>query len=350
MNKPSNNPICDIIIPVWNGLEHTQKCIERIIVNTDVNFRLIIVDNGSDIETNNYLRSLAQKKEVNNYTLIRNEKNLGFVRATNQGILTSSSSYVCLLNNDAYVTKDWLNRLIELAEQDSKFGIINPNWISEEPVDLDSQLKNLDRYRRQFLEVNDCMGFCMLIKREVIKKIGLLDEIFLLGGLEDSDYCKRAVFTGFRCLRAKDTLVIHRENTTFNKIEDWKQKRKINEEIFYKRWGRKRQIVFILDEVEFTSEISVIEKLRFLLSLARLGLRVHIWVILSPKSAILDKEFLIVNRINEHNNIKYFYFYYPSFKTPRLFYRGLFIGICFLKLLSRRKKRDENRFKAVFLN
>ena len=209
MNKPSNNPICDIIIPVWNGLEHTQKCIERIIVNTDVNFRLIIVDNGSDIETNNYLKSLAQKKEVNNYTLIRNEKNLGFVRATNQGILTSSSSYVCLLNNDAYVTKDWLNRLIELAEQDSKFGIINPNWISEEPVDLDSQLKNLDRYRRQFLEVNDCMGFCMLIKREVIKKIGLLDEIFWLGGLEDSDYCKRAVFTGFRCLRAKDTLVIH---------------------------------------------------------------------------------------------------------------------------------------------
>lgn len=345
-----NNIVCDIVIPVWNGLEHTRKCIERIIANTEVNFRLIIVDNGSDIKTENYLKSLAHKKDLNNFTLIRNEKNLGFVKATNQGILASNSPYVCLLNNDAYVTKNWLARMIELADNDPRFGIINPSWISEEPEDLDRQLQNLDKYRKQYLEVNDCMGFCMLIKREVIKTIGLLDEVFGLGGLEDSDYCKKAIFAGFRCLRAKDALVIHRENTTLNKIEGWKQKRKINEEIFYQRWGKKRQIVFILDEAEFSDEKLLMEKLRFLLSLARLGLRVHIWIILNPKSVILDKKFLAANGINEHNNIKYFYFYYPAFKSLKLLYRGLFIAICFLKLLSRWKKRDENRFKALFLN
>lgn len=344
-----NSPICDIVIPVWNGLEYTRKCVEKIIANTEINFRLIIVDNGSDIETKTYLENLCQKDNLN-FTLIRNEENLGFVKASNQGLHASRSPYVCLLNNDAFVTKNWLKRMIALANKNPQFGIVNPTWMADEPDNLEEQLEVLDRCRGQYLEVNDCMGFCMLIKREVIEKIGLLDEIFGLGGLEDSDYCKRAVFAGFRCLRAKDALVIHQENTTLNRIKDWREKRKVNEEIFYQRWPRRRQIVFILDELEFNEEKQLVERLKFLLSLARLGVRVHIWIILDPKSAILDKEYLSAKRINEHNNIKYFYFYYPPFNFLKSFYKGLFILVCFLKLLSRQKKRVVNRFKAVFLN
>ena len=55
--------VCDIIIPVWNNLDLTRNCAESVFKNTHFAFRLIIVDNGSDMPTADYLRSLANKKK-----------------------------------------------------------------------------------------------------------------------------------------------------------------------------------------------------------------------------------------------------------------------------------------------
>ena len=109
MNWQRNSSIVNIIIPVWNGLEHTRKCIDNIYANSGLNFKIIAIDNASDTPTKTYLEQL--NKEHSNFTLIRNEQNLGFIRASNQGLKLSKSPYSCLLNNDAYVTKNWLERL-----------------------------------------------------------------------------------------------------------------------------------------------------------------------------------------------------------------------------------------------
>ena len=86
---------CDIIIPVWNQLELTKECIEHVVKNTHYPYRFIIIDNGSEEQTAVYLKGLNRnsKPEV---TLIRNDSNLGYVKAVNQGLRASRADYVCV--------------------------------------------------------------------------------------------------------------------------------------------------------------------------------------------------------------------------------------------------------------
>ena len=86
---------CDIIIPVWNELESTKKCVEALKEHTRYPYRLIIVDNASDRPTREYLDGL--REVFQDFLLIRNNTNLGFVKAVNQGMVSSDNSYMCLL-------------------------------------------------------------------------------------------------------------------------------------------------------------------------------------------------------------------------------------------------------------
>ena len=99
---------CDIIIPVWNQYDFTKRAIEHIQRNTRYPYRLILIDNNSDEVTGDYLGRIAEqdKKAI----LIRNRENLGFVKATNQGLRASSAPYACLMNNDTAASSGWLTR------------------------------------------------------------------------------------------------------------------------------------------------------------------------------------------------------------------------------------------------
>jgi GT2 family glycosyltransferase len=316
---------------------------ESIVNSTYYPIRLIIIDNGSGKETEIFLKEFTSRDNIDSI-LIRNRTNQGFIRAINQGLEISSSPFVCLLNNDTVVTNNWLTKMINLAQSNSRIGIVNPIWYGQDGCSIEEYAKVLEKNVGQYMEVNDCMGFCMLIKREVIEKIGLLDEIFGRGGREDSDYSKRAILAGYRCIRTKDTFVFHRENTSFNRIGDWRRERVTNNKIFEQRWGKRKQIVFI-----FEKDISI-DKLKVSLSLARVGVRVHIWALLDRKSKILNKEYLQTKGINEHNNIKYFYFFFPQNYFLREIFKIVFYILCFLKLLSRRNKNEVNKYKAVFIS
>ena len=106
---------CDIIIPVWNELDATAECINSIVKHTHYPYRLVIIDNASDAPTRDYLRSLRDRKEIN-LELIRNERNLGFVKAVNQGIVLSDAPYLCIMNNDTVATAGWLEVMINAME------------------------------------------------------------------------------------------------------------------------------------------------------------------------------------------------------------------------------------------
>ena len=73
---------CDIIIPVWNQLEITRECLNSIFQNTDYPYRLIIIDNGSERKTGEYLNNLSTDKSMD-ILLVKNNKNIGFVKAAN---------------------------------------------------------------------------------------------------------------------------------------------------------------------------------------------------------------------------------------------------------------------------
>lgn len=245
---------CDIVIPVWDQLEVTKDCIASIVKNTETPFRLILIDNASGDETKRYLESLTHEKWLP-ATLIRNEKNLGFVRAVNQGIASSDADYICLLNNDTLVMKNWLGEMIAVAESRKDIGIVNPssNNLGQRPQKgepLELYAERIAVNSGESVELGAAIGFCMLIKREIIKEVGLFDEIYGMGNFEDTDFSRRAIKAGYKCVRACGAYVYHRENTSFSKVKAYDEDFKRNKEIFEFRWGKPKRIAYVLSCVD----------------------------------------------------------------------------------------------------
>ena len=211
---------CDIIIPIWNQLEFTRDCIDSVIRNTNYPYRIILVDNASDDETRLYLEGLRFKGQGPEIILIRNDVNAGFVKAVNQGLKISDAEYVCVLNNDTVAAPGWIRRMIDFAEAHNDVGLINPQCDGHGAMAIDEYAKSLERNKGIYMEMNQCQGFAMLVKREVIKKIGYLDEAFGIGGFDDTDYSMRAHKAGYRSVAIYDAYVYHRLHASFDKAGD----------------------------------------------------------------------------------------------------------------------------------
>ena len=250
---------CDIIIPVWNQLEATNECVDSIVKHTDYPYRLILIDNGSSAETAGYLRGLKERKDLE-AVLIRNDENLGFVKAVNQGIKASDGPYVCVMNNDTIATSGWLGEMVAVMEAKPEIGLLNPssNTSGQFPYknqSIDEYAAALRQFRGEIQELYTCRGFCMLIRRAVLDRLGLLDEIYHIGYFDDTDYCKRAQGANFRTARAKAAYVYHKENISFKDLENNKDLFKANEAIFFKRWGMPLRLGYFIDRVRSPERI-----------------------------------------------------------------------------------------------
>ncbi|MFH1996337.1 MAG: glycosyltransferase family 2 protein [Candidatus Omnitrophota bacterium] len=242
----------DLIIPVWNLLECTRDCIESIKRSTDYPYRLIVIDNGSDAETREYLSGL--KESFDDMVLIRNSENLGFVKAVNQGIVLSDAPYRCILNNDTIMTKGWLTELTGVMEANPEIGLLNPSSNTSGQragrTPIDRYAESLAAEKGNIQELYNARGFCMLVRRSVFEKLGPLDEIYHMGYFDDTDYCKRAQKIGFRTARAKGAYVYHRENRSFALRKDNSDLFRKNEEIFFSRWGRHLRVGYFISTIE----------------------------------------------------------------------------------------------------
>ncbi len=244
--------VCDIVIPVWNLKDYTERCIESIIKNTSYPYRLIMIDNGSEKETKDYLEGLKDDKRIKNYTLIRNEKNLGCTKAINQGMAVSNAEYVCLHNNDTVVMKGWLTEMVKVAGLSPDIGIVNTNSNNlglHKPWNL-SWEKFAEELREkrsgEYIEMTVAVGFCYLIKREVINKLGFLTEEFGLGNFEDTEYCIRALRYGYRTVLAVGSYVWHKEHASFDLVDNFEGMFTENQKKFYEMFGKPQRILYIL--------------------------------------------------------------------------------------------------------
>lgn len=267
---------CDIIIPVWNQLVHTRDCIEHVAGNTRYPYRLIVIDNGSEEPTKSYLAGLSiPGVEVR---IIRNESNLGFVKAVNQGFKVSDAPYVVLLNNDTIPAPGWLERLVEFAEKNPEIGIMNPVCDGHGSMAIEEYSRTLERNAGRYMEVNQCFGFCMLIRRSVIDKIGILDEAFGIGGYDDTDYCMRAHKAGYRCACVHSSYVYHKQHVSFKAMGDRQALVSHGQKEYFRKWLRHLRIGLAFPMGAGTGDAEVENLLKGLLCLAREWCWVNLWI------------------------------------------------------------------------
>ena len=231
--------VCDIIIPVWNRIDEISLCLESVFSQTLCRFRVIIIDDYSDRQTSEYLERFARQHESNTI-LIKNNTNRGYIKSINTGMKASSAEFVCLLNSDTIVAEGWLRHIMALANSSPLIGIINPNsnnsGLKMEGICIADIARKCAGGTAAAAELAAASGFCMVIKREVIDRIGFFDEIFGAGFFEDTDYSFRARHAGYLCIRALRSFVWHKQHASFNQKSDWEKTFNRNRDLFEKKW------------------------------------------------------------------------------------------------------------------
>ncbi|PRP54608.1 polypeptide N-acetylgalactosaminyltransferase [Bacillus halotolerans] len=234
-----------LIVLTYNQLALTKQCLESIWTHTDDGcIEVIVVDNGSHDGTQDYLKQIPSIKAI------FNETNEGFAKACNQGLEAASGDNVLFLNNDTVVTSHWLEPMIKLLYQDDKTGMVGPvsNYVSgPQQISVDyNSLEGIEAFSRRHCmqqrgksrSVLRLVGFCLLVKKEVLDKIGGFDERFEGGSFEDDDLCLRALQAGYQLKIALDSFVHHHGHATFSGNPDLSISRlyQVNRQTFIDKW------------------------------------------------------------------------------------------------------------------
>lgn len=222
-------PLVSIIVINWNGGEILRDCFNSLSKINYPNWELILVDNGS---TDGSEKLISGVKLIKNM-LLRNKKNLGFAKANNQGERKAKGKYILLLNNDTKVKKEFLSQIVKKMEENPSIGVIQPKiFLMGKAGFLDNCGSFLTRIGflhhwgfnekdglgfQEEREIFSAKGACMLIRREVIEKIGLFDNDFF-AYFEESDFCWRVWLIGFRVLFFPDAIIYHKLGYTIRRL------------------------------------------------------------------------------------------------------------------------------------
>lgn len=278
MSKVSQHK-CDIIVPLYNKIEFTKEFVHSLQANTDVPVRVIFIDNNSTDDTRNFLLSLRPIRHCH-FKIILNDENEGFIRAVNEGMKISEAPFICIANNDLIFTKRWLEEILDIFKKFPDIGLLNPNSNNlglkpEEGTSLNDFAEQLDgKYRGTMTEHPACVGFCMVLKRTVVDKIGGLSEEFIPMFFEDTDYSRRVVQAGFKIGVAKASYVWHHEHGSLSQLGPEQEKIYAQSEAtFIKKWGKPLRVAWVLSE-----EAQLQDALEDGIHLARYGNNVWFYV------------------------------------------------------------------------
>jgi len=225
-----DRPRLTIIVPVYSGIEATRDCLTSILQHRNpATDHLVVINDAAPDPV--MAPMLAQLSGVRNVFLLTNESNLGFVRTVNRGLRFAAGSDVLLLNADTVLFAGGLDELCRVAHAAAEIGTVtaisNNATIFSYPHPLRAGAALADAGWTELaaialaenagiaIDVPTGHGFCMLIKAEVVRRVGLLDEQFGRGYGEENDFCARAADLGYRHVAAAGVLVEHRESVSF---------------------------------------------------------------------------------------------------------------------------------------
>lgn len=218
------NPTVAIILLNWNDYRHTSECLRSLNKLQYKSTKLIVVDNAS---SDNSLQLL--KEEFFDVNFLENNENLGFTGGNNVGIrfaLELGCEYMMLLNNDTVVENDFLSKLLHSLMNDPSAGAAQPKILFNENRELIWSAggifkplfslaptighQEIDKGQFESQEYMDWISCCaFLVKSDVIKEVGLEDEIFFYGCFDDVDLSLRVRDAGYNLLYNPKSVIYH---------------------------------------------------------------------------------------------------------------------------------------------
>lgn len=217
-----------IIIVNYNTKIYLRDCIQSILQTAkEISFEIIVVDNASSDGSIEMI-----KKEFKDINLICNTVNNGFAKANNQGISISQGKYLFFLNPDTLVLKDSISELMLFLERNLRCAIVGPKLYVNMQKKYHPSIRMFPNPRLAFVKflpgaglvlkvynkfilnvdktykVEYLCGAALMIKKEVLEKIGIFDEKFFMYA-EEADLCRRAYLAGFKVYYYPRAEVVH---------------------------------------------------------------------------------------------------------------------------------------------
>jgi GT2 family glycosyltransferase len=218
-----------IIIVNYNGLKITQDCLKTLLKNRDNFLEIILVDNDSHDGSKEYFAALSKKHRF--IKVIFNSKNNGFAEANNQGYEIAKGKYICFLNNDTLVPRDFLLPMVSKLEENDRLAAVQPLILFPD-LTIDSvgsymtptgflyhkaHRQKPNSLNSRSSKVYSLKGACMVWKKSVLDEIGVLDESYF-AYFEETDVCHRAINAGYHLLFTAESQILHLGGYTSNKL------------------------------------------------------------------------------------------------------------------------------------
>jgi hypothetical protein len=218
-----------VVVVNWNRAEMLRECLQSLEIQVNGEGRrwpleVIVVDNGSTDGS----KALVER-EFPGVVLLRNEKNLGYCQANNQGIAVARGELIALLNNDAAAQPLWIEHLQAAFEESPEIGMAASKIVTwEDPGRIDKVGHLIfpdgqnrgrgtgERDRGQYERVEEVLwpdGCAAMYRKLMLDQIGAFDEDLFAYG-DDAELGLRARIAGWRCLYMPGAMVRHRRGST----------------------------------------------------------------------------------------------------------------------------------------
>ena len=252
-----NLPFISLITLNYNQTQVTCEFLESTRNLNFKNFETIVVDNASTIDPTEQIIS----GNYPNVKVLRAETNLGFTGGNNLGIRAAKGDFIFIVNNDTEVTPDLLDKLLEPFEHDKSIGVVCPKIKFYSHPDVIQYAgftamnmftcqnaavgnKQVDNGQFDFISTTHCAhGAAMLVKREVIEKVGMFAENYFIY-YEETDWSTRIIRAGYKIIYNGYATIYHKESMTMGKQSAIKVYYHTRNRIYYmRRNARKDQLL-----------------------------------------------------------------------------------------------------------
>jgi len=195
-----------IIIPCYNSAEFIQEAVESAINQTYSNIEIIIVDDGSIDNTNEIIKSLANKyKQI---IFLSNKENKGVVYSRNLAIDNSNGEYILPLDSDDIIDKTYVEKAVKILNGNPEIGIV---YCEADYIGAKTGQWNLREFNKKDFIFSNCIFCTSLFRKESFYKAGKFKEN-MEKGLEDWDLWLSLIELGYRVYRIPEVLFHYRQH------------------------------------------------------------------------------------------------------------------------------------------